>query len=124
MMSVKWTILVLVIALFMELLAATADGATGRSQIGTTPTTKIGKNCLKLADSEVGATQGSYVGDAKPVLSARLSFGVGHGRFDHEPKYYYYDHGYPYYYYYWPHIRPYRFWPYYHGLYFGYHYYN
>ena len=93
MMRVKWTILVLVTALFMELLAATADGATGRSRIGTTPTTKIGNNCMTSVDSKVGATQGSYVGNAKPVLCSKQSFGVGHGRFDHEPKYYYYDHG-------------------------------
>ena len=124
MMRTKCTILVIVAALVMELLAATADGATGRSQISTMPATKIGSNCKTSVGSEMGATQGSYIGDAKPVLSTRQSSGVGHGRFDHEPKFYYYDHGYPYYYYYWPHIRPYMLWPYYHGLYFGYHYYN
>ena len=122
MMRTKWTILVLVTALVMELLAATADCATGRSHIGTVPATKIGNNCMTSADSKVGATQDCYIGSAKPVLSTRQSFGVGHGRFDHEPKYYYYDHGYPYYYYYWPHIQPYMFWPYYHGLLHGYHY--
>lgn len=114
----------LVTALFMELLAATADGATGRSNIGTTQAAQNGSNSLTSTDSEVGATQGSYIGDARPELSTRQSFGVGQGRFDHEPKFYYYDHGYPYYYYYWPHIRPYMFWPYYHGWYFGYHYHN
>jgi len=124
MMRTKWTILVIVTALVMELLAATAEGATGLSHIGTVPATKIGNNCMTSVDSEVGSTHGSYIGNAKPILSTRQSFGIEHGRFDHEPKYYYYDHGYPYYFYYWPHIRPCRFWPYYHGLHHGYYYYN
>jgi hypothetical protein len=123
-MRTKWTILMLVTALFVELHSATADGATARSNIATVQATQNGSNRLASADSEVGTTQGSYIGDAKPVLCSQRSFGVGHGRFDHEPKYYYYDHGYPYHYYYWPHIRPYMFWPYYHGWYFGYHYYK
>ena len=124
MERLKWIFLIIMVVFFIELSEAKAYDKTGPAQIGTVQAAHIGNNCPTSSNSDVGTTNSTYIGNAKPVQITLKSYGIGYGKFKHEPKYYYYDHGYPYYYYHWPHIQNYMYWPYYHGLYFGFHYYN